>query len=266
MNRVEPQPWWPESWRTSYEYDRVEVYGARDRPGLTNLYRHRMTAVLRMVQSVARPPARILDVAAGQGNLTLALAERGYNVTWNDIREDLVGYVQLKHDKGNVTYLPGDFFSVAVDAPFDVVVLAEVIEHVAHPDEMLCRAASLVRKGGHVVVTTPNGGYLRNALPRWSDCPDPSVYEAMQFKPNDDGHIFLLHPEEFPILSQQAGLEVEGIRLFNAPLTIGHMKTEPLLRVLPQFCVDGLELLTYHIPYLIRRRLCFSMAVLLKRT
>ena len=29
-----------------------------------------------------------------------------------------------------------------------------------------------------------------------SDCVDPSVYESGQFKPDSDGQIFLLHPDE----------------------------------------------------------------------
>ena len=40
----------------------------------------------------------MLDLAAGQGNFSLALAERGYRVTWNDLRGDLEGYVRLKLD------------------------------------------------------------------------------------------------------------------------------------------------------------------------
>ena len=43
-----------------------------------------------------------------QGNFTLRLAELGYRVTWNDIRQDLAGYVQLKWKTGDVTYRPGN--------------------------------------------------------------------------------------------------------------------------------------------------------------
>lgn len=43
-----------------------------------------------------------------------------------------------------------------------VVLMTEIIEHVAHPDEFLTRIASLVRPGGWVIITTPNGGYWRN--------------------------------------------------------------------------------------------------------
>jgi hypothetical protein len=48
------------------------------------------------------PGATILDLAAAQENFTLALAERGYRVTWNGLRTDLAGYVQKKHERGEV--------------------------------------------------------------------------------------------------------------------------------------------------------------------
>jgi 2-polyprenyl-3-methyl-5-hydroxy-6-metoxy-1,4-benzoquinol methylase len=61
----------------------------------------------------------ILDVAAAQGNYTVALAELGYDVTWNDIREDLAGYVRLKLEHGRIDFAPGNVFELSFPAPFD---------------------------------------------------------------------------------------------------------------------------------------------------
>ena len=108
-----------------------------------------------------------------------------------------------------------------------------MIEHVAHPDQFLAQAAALVRPGGYVVMTTPNGRYLRNTLPKFSECEDAGRYEAVQFRPNSDGHIFLLHPDEIDGLARRAGLDVDALTLFTNPLTSGHMKSEVVLAVLP---------------------------------
>ncbi len=86
-----------------------------------------------MVRRSAPPGARILDVAAAQGNFTLTLAEPGYEVTWNDLRHELAEYVRLKHEHGVVHYLPGEIFGLDASEPFDVVLATEIVEHVAHP-------------------------------------------------------------------------------------------------------------------------------------
>jgi 2-polyprenyl-3-methyl-5-hydroxy-6-metoxy-1,4-benzoquinol methylase len=236
-------PTWPPSWQLSHLYDTLEL--GRDlvpnRRGYGQAWRNRQRRTVELVQAVAEPGARILDVAAAQGNMTLRLAEMGYEVTWNDLRADLADYVRLKWEKGNVCYVPGNVFEVSFPHLFDVVVATEIIEHVAHPDQFLAQLATLVRPGGHLVLTTPNGEYFLNRLPKFSECPDPSQFESMQFKPNSDGHIFLLHRSEVVDLAKEAGLEFLACRVFNNPLTCGHRKTERLLRLLPAAWVRALE-------------------------
>jgi 2-polyprenyl-6-hydroxyphenyl methylase/3-demethylubiquinone-9 3-methyltransferase len=148
---------------------------------------------------------------------------------------------------------------------FDAVIITEIIEHVAHPDEFLAKTAQLVKPGGYVIMTTPNGAYCRNKLPRLSECPDPSVFESKQFKPNADGHIFLLHPDEIPPLASHAGLEVDHLLLFTNPLTNGHLKTVALLRLLPKSFVIAAESVTQALPGPIGQRLFVHLGARFKR-
>ena len=134
------------------------------------------------------------------------------------------------------------------------MLITEVIEHVAHPDDFLAKAAALVRPGGYVVMTTPNGGYFKNRLPKFSDCADPAVFESMQFKPNADGHIFLLHADEIEPLARRAGLAVEKIVLFTSPLTAGHVKTERLLKILPRGIVQIAETVSRSLPSALKKK------------
>ena len=224
MKRVTESPDWPESWRLSHVYDRLEVYGGEPRSGYEYAYRARTAHTLDLVQRLVPSGSRILDVAGAQGNFTLAMAELGYEVTWNDFRAELADYVRAKHERGVVYYAPGNALALTFPRPFDAVVLGEVIEHVAHPDRFLDAISKFVRPGGWIVLTTPNGGYMRNHLPRFSDCANPEQYEALQFKPNADGHIFLLHDDEIARLSSAAGLELRELRHFGNVLTNGHMK------------------------------------------
>jgi len=265
MKKIAFDDSWPESWKTSYAYDLLEIYGELSDRGYAYAYRNRQRRAIKAVRSVASPGARLLDLAAAQGNFSLLLAELGYQVTWNDLREELAGYVALKHETGVITYAPGNAFELEFDAAFDVVLMTEIIEHVAHPDEFLLKAAHLVKAGGHLVVTTPNGEYLRNPLPKFSECVDPERFESFQFKPNADGHIFLLHSDEINRLAQYAGLQVKSIELFTNPLTAGALGTRPLLRFLPRAVIAAVESITGSAMAAGWRRLKTHMLVVFQR-
>ncbi|MFZ1219811.1 MAG: methyltransferase domain-containing protein [Chthoniobacterales bacterium] len=266
MKRLRPQPDWPQSWNDSYFYDRSEIYGEISHYGYAYAYENRRRETLRLLTEVLSPGARVLDIAAAQGNFSLALAELGFEVTWNDLRADLADYVRSKQERGQIRFAPGNAFELAFPALFDAVLITEIIEHVAHPDDFLVKAAALVRPGGYIVMTTPNGGYFKNTLPKFSECADPAVFESVQFKPNSDGHIFLLHASEIGPLAQRAGLTVEKIKLFTNPLTAGHMKAEQLLKLLPRRAVSFAEDVTRYLPDALKKRLLVQMAVRFRKS
>jgi 2-polyprenyl-6-hydroxyphenyl methylase/3-demethylubiquinone-9 3-methyltransferase len=261
MNRISPQQDWPQSWKESYFYDQSEIYGEITHYGYAYAYEKRRRETVRLLTEVLPPGARVLDVAAAQGNFSLTLAELGFDVTWNDLRAELADYVRLKHERGQITFAAGNAFELEFPSLFDAVLITEIIEHVAHPDDFLAKAAALVRPGGYIVMTTPNGGYFRNRLPKFSDCADPAVFEAMQFKPNADGHIFLLHVDEIEPLARRAGLVVEKIALFTNPLTAGHVKTERLLKILPRRIVEIAEIVGRSLPSRLKKKALVQMAV-----
>ena len=82
-----------------------------------------------------QPPARVLEVGCGQGELTTALAVEGY---------DVLGIDPLAP--------PGDRFRRVrledigpEDGPFDAVVAAHVFHHVRDLDHALDRVVALLR-------------------------------------------------------------------------------------------------------------------------
>ncbi len=260
------RPEWPESWRLSHKYDLLELGApSPEHLGYQYAYWARRDATLSLVERAAGPPARVLDVAAAQGNFTLALAERGYKVTWNDLRADLADYTRMKHERGDVDYLAGNLFDLAPREPWDVVVACEVIEHVAHPDQFLAQLSALVRPGGHLVLTTPNGSYFRNRLPRFDKCPDPSVFEATQFEPEADGHIFLLHQDELRTMAARSGLELIHAAVLANPLTNGRLGLSKLLKFIPRGAVSAIERATSVLPTLVTSRIMATTVALLRR-
>ena len=265
MNRILPEASWPPSWRYSYAYDLQEIYGEVHNPGYVYAYQNRRNLTLQLIEEVLPEGSSILDVAGAQGNFTLTLAERGYRVTWNDLRQELEGYVRKKYERGDVSFAPGNIFDQSFESAFDCVLITEIIEHVAHPDQFLRKIASMIRRGGYIVMTTPNGAYIRNTLPRFSECSNPDLYENVQFKPDADGHIFLLRPDEVRLLAEECNLEIDEQIFFTTFLTAGYLKTARMLRILPRSAVFALESVIAHLSDVVRERLMVHTAVRLRK-
>lgn len=251
---------WPQTWKTSYSFDKEEVFGQITNWNYYYSYCNRRDAALRMICKDLKRGARIMDVAAGQGNFSIALAEMGYDVFWNDRREDLVDYVKLKDQTNKITYLPGNIFDFPENGCYDAVLVTEIIEHVAHPDQFLEKISSFVRPGGAVVITTPNGAHYKNTLPKFSDTEDPSIYESLQFKPDGDGHIFLMHPEEIATLARKCGLVLDSLRLLNTPLASGRFEHLFKLESIPPSCVRIAERAVGFLPQSLKKKICMTIA------
>ncbi|MFC5863380.1 class I SAM-dependent methyltransferase [Acidicapsa dinghuensis] len=258
---------WPELWKYTFIYDSLELWGSRKDLGYSYQYRNRHQWILNAVEELLPSGSEILDVAGASGNFTLPLAEKGYRLTWNDLRIDMAGLVQKKYEFGQIDYVPGNIFELADTwaGRFDGVLATEVIEHFAHPDQFLQVAAKILKPGGFLFLSTPNGRYFRFNLPRFSDCPDPSAFEAVQFKPNSDGHIFLLDIEECRMLGDKAGLRTERIDLMSNPLTRGHVKLGKLLPYLPESLVLTLESGTRKLPRPLRDKLHCQMTTVMRK-
>jgi 2-polyprenyl-3-methyl-5-hydroxy-6-metoxy-1,4-benzoquinol methylase len=102
----------------------------------------------RAVDHLALLPAgaHILDLPAGNGQVTDALRAVGHRVTSADINGRRADYVHADMHKP----LPFD-----TDA-FDGVICLEGIEHVLNPVQLLGELIRVTKIGGHVVISTPN--------------------------------------------------------------------------------------------------------------
>jgi glycosyltransferase involved in cell wall biosynthesis len=100
-----------------------------------------------------RPPSRIIDLGCSDGRLGERLRALGHHVTGVDIvahdgvKERLDEFVAADLDRG----IPPE-----IDGPYDVVVAADVLEHVRRPGEILEQLRPLVEPGGSVIVSVPN--------------------------------------------------------------------------------------------------------------
>ena len=155
-------------------------------------------------------PGAVLDVGCGAGHLAALAEAAGHEVTGVDV-EAGVGVA------GRMTrFVPADLDRGLPDelgGPFDLVVLADVLEHLRHPEVFLAAVVELLRPGGEVFVSVPNFGHwyprLRTAAGRF-DYDDRGIL--------DRDHVRFFTERSFRRLLGASGLELRSLRPVGLPL------------------------------------------------
>lgn len=113
----------------------------------------------------------VLEVGCGTGRITRDLARHARRVVAGDPDEAALAKARTAVPADNVTFLPmPDGILDFPPASFDVVIYTLSLHHVplAHMDESLRTAASLLREGGVIVVVEPgDGGSFTEAKERF---------------------------------------------------------------------------------------------------
>jgi 2-polyprenyl-3-methyl-5-hydroxy-6-metoxy-1,4-benzoquinol methylase len=150
---------------------------------------------------------RVLDLGCWTGDLGRALIERGCRVSGLEVDE--VAAARAQPDLDTVVVADLDTSPASEHFPaggFDVVVLADVLEHVRHPAAVLSDAATLLEPEGRIVASIPNvtHGSVRLALlqGRWSYTETGLL---------DAGHLHFYNRAAVLALFADAGLVVEEL-------------------------------------------------------
>lgn len=111
-------------------------------------------AVKKILHNYAKE-IKILEVGSGLGYLTYAIAKEGYNIKGLDISLDAVN--ESRKQFGDY-FICEDISKYAEDhsGQFDLVILTEVIEHVAEPIKFCNVLYWLLKPGGTIIISTPN--------------------------------------------------------------------------------------------------------------
>lgn len=106
---------------------------------------------------------RILDIGCGIGIIAHLLAEKHKEVVGIDLLPESIKIAKAKCASQNITFEVGDVMKLRYkDNSFDCVVFLEVIEHVENPMKALSEIWRVLRPGGYLVLSTPNGAsYIR---------------------------------------------------------------------------------------------------------
>lgn len=109
-------------------------------------------------RGIARERVSILEIGCSNGrNVSLPLAERGYDVTGVDLHAPSIEWANANNTFANARFVCQDAAVFESERTFDVVVLSDILEHVEQPLQLLQLANRLLVDGGMVLVCIPNG-------------------------------------------------------------------------------------------------------------
>ncbi len=110
-------------------------------------------------------PRRIVDIGCGNGALCRELATHGYEVIGCEPNVESIRFAQRVAPELVFHKLGVDDNPSALGTEiFDVAVATEVIEHLVRPVSLPDFAKQLLRSGGHLIISTPYHGYLKNLV------------------------------------------------------------------------------------------------------
>lgn len=118
----------------------------------------RLGFVVHSIRQYVTPGAKILDVGCGKGNMSIQLANMGYQITAIDVDETSIEYakslVQLPNIRFQVTTI--EAFE-AEEHSFDALICSEILEHVVDPEGFIVKIEKFLNMDGIIILTVPNG-------------------------------------------------------------------------------------------------------------
>jgi 2-polyprenyl-3-methyl-5-hydroxy-6-metoxy-1,4-benzoquinol methylase len=242
---------WPQDVKALYRHDVQEFWDRSIAPQVWNQYHNQLDLYLSLVPTGKR--LEILDVGCAQGTLALLLAERGHSLLAVDIRPQFLEYAASRYERGDVRFVCGNALEMEWEPRFDLIFANQLVEHVVFPFDLVRRLAGGLKPGGRLVMTTPNGAYLRNTLPNYRALGDPSKHAAQQCSADGDGHFFAFVADELIEVFEQTGLTRVTVRFFETPWISGHMRVRYLHSRLPVRLLRVLDRATLTLPGVARR-------------
>ena len=159
-----------------------------------------------------RRPSRVLDLGCSDGALAAELRVHGHKVTGVDVEEH--SGVRDRVD----TFVRADLEAGVPDevgTGYDVIVAADVLEHVREPEALLEALTGRLAPGGSIVACVPNFGHwyprLRVALGRFD-------YDRRGIL--DRGHVRFFTRKSFESMVERAGYSVRRREFLTLPLEI----------------------------------------------
>jgi 2-polyprenyl-6-hydroxyphenyl methylase/3-demethylubiquinone-9 3-methyltransferase len=232
-----------------FDWD-IREYFATDKKNFTALYfDRRLRIVMDSIRNLISKGGTILDIGCGQGNFSILLAEEGYQVIGCEINSEALEYALLRYEFGNCQFVVADGSRLPFNIKFDAIILAEILEHVTHPQEILKECFDHLNNNGIIIISTPN----KTAFHNWRCLSYTQISNGTISKPitsfytrGEVVHEFNFKNKELANLLKKSGFEILTLD------TIGSYFVNPsnIHKVLPYSWIYKIDSFFSDIPWL----------------
>ena len=181
----------------------VHEYGLKDEEGSSH------ETILRMMEK--RPASKVLDLGCSSGLLSARIRAMGHHVVGVDSHEE--PNIRDRVDEFNQADLETGLPDVG--GSYDVIIAADIIEHVREPERMLREMASRLGSGGCIVISTPNFGHW---YPRLRVASGTFDYDRRGIL--DETHLRFFSRRGLLRTLSAARLRVESLEYTGLPLSV----------------------------------------------
>lgn len=151
----------------------MEFTGERVIPGKVNLdLLNEHLVRYTFAKQLVKPSYQILDAGCGVGYGTkeLVIGKSNVKATGIDISHEAIHYAVEHYGTSGCYFNVMNLEELTLEKEsFDLVVCFEVIEHLHQPEKFLSSIASLIKKDGFFVVSTPNKKMYSDAIPGYNN-------------------------------------------------------------------------------------------------
>jgi methionine biosynthesis protein MetW len=174
-------------------------------------------------------PLQVLDVGCGAGAVTAELVKRGHTVFGLDIQDEAIRRAKVRGLHAQIADLnaPLPF----EDQSMDVVVAADIIEHVYDPAGLLCEIRRVLSDRGYAIIAIPHHFDIIQRLRMLFGSGIVSaehLHYSRDYKPWNYVHIRFFTLAEAQELVRKSGFLIEGIEHVPLPVLFPLLVRAPI--------------------------------------